>query len=267
MSYEWYLSKVRDYVERADETDYIMPIWLPFIPAVLTPMVTAIMAVTTIIFKRRTYIQGPHTLHMSLYVEERKVFLVLPWFISIALIVILSTICVVIGLYVLYKWIKRRNEHLRRAHRLYENVVNCIKAKELKGVDVLRLEDLVREMKDEEIEERNPILWIVLTLVFPPIVLYIYHFLNKDFHKHERREIRYYTMLSTILKQRTPEAYIPEFEPRVPDRNTIIYLVLMLVTLGFFGIYWIYTLTRDPNEHFKEHKKVEKKLVEALEKL
>ena len=51
---------------------------------------------------------------------------------------------------------------------------------------------------------------------------------------------------------------------RFPDRNTIMYFVLTVLTLGLFEIYWLYTLINDPNEHFREHRIIEAKILEAL---
>jgi len=42
-------------------------------------------------------------------------------------------------------------------------------------------------------------------------------------------------------------------------------LMLTIATMGLFGIYWIYILLKDPNEHFKYHIQVEKQLFDTLE--
>jgi hypothetical protein len=35
--------------------------------------------------------------------------------------------------------------------------------------------------------------------------------------------------------------------------------------MGLFGVYWIYVLLKDPNEHFKYHIEEESQLLSALE--
>ncbi|MEM1713372.1 MAG: DUF4234 domain-containing protein [Desulfurococcaceae archaeon] len=65
---------------------------------------------------------------------------------------------------------------------------------------------------------------------------------------------------------------IPSFTRRieefniVPDRSTLLYLILTIVT-GIFLIYWVYTLTKDPNKHFESHSVLERELVTALKQL
>ena len=53
----------------------------------------------------------------------------------------------------------------------------------------------------------------------------------------------------------------------LPDRSFVLYLILTIITLGLFGIYWLYVLLKDPNEHFKHHILVEDQLFGQLESL
>ncbi|MFQ5950797.1 MAG: DUF4234 domain-containing protein, partial [Candidatus Geothermarchaeales archaeon] len=50
----------------------------------------------------------------------------------------------------------------------------------------------------------------------------------------------------------------------MPERSVVLYLVLSIVTLGIFGIYWLYTLIDDPNLHFRHHIHTEDDALGAL---
>jgi len=247
-----YLERIRKRIDEAAETDYVMPVWLPFLP------LTIFLLILFVLFPLRV---------ASYWMDSmgHHGFLRLFVFTSV-LFAVLSIAGVVLGLYILYKLIKRRNDHLRRARRLWEAVTSFLEAKGFTGERSYRLKELVDEMKDEE-WERSPVLWIILTLLFPPVVFYIYHFLNKDFRRHEAQEARYYSILVTVLSGRVSVSRMPEFERAVPERSTVLYLVLTLLTLGLFSLYWVYTLADDPNRHFMQHKRLERELLSVLEHL
>jgi len=91
---------------------------------------------------------------------------------------------------------------------------------------------------------------------------YIFHFLNKDFVKHDRNERIFLEQLSEIVPigDTLKLSRIGKF----PDINTVVYVVLAVLTLGLFEIYWFYTLINDPNEHFRDHRVVDAKILETL---
>ncbi len=112
--------------------------------------------------------------------------------------------------------------------------------------------------------EKNAVLWalaIFLPYVGEILVHYIFHSLNKDFHRHEKREDRFFAAISSIV----PFSYSRTYT--LPDRSTVKYLILSLVTFGLFMAYWAYVLTRDVNKHFMEHRKWEHKMLETLKRL
>ena len=160
--------------------------------------------------------------------------------------------------FMLYKLIRRRNTHFSRQSLLYEDLVNL--ARELgakKGVDVSlavnNLDRTLRETRTEE-TEKGAVLWTVLSII--PYVgwiiqLYVYYFLNKDFFKHERKEDAFVDDLTRTLSAVGVTANLPRRMSPIPDRSFILYFILSIITLGLFGIYWIYTLLTDPNNHFR----------------
>ena len=49
------------------------------------------------------------------------------------------------------------------------------------------------------------------------------------------------------------------------ERSMMLYAVLTVITLGLFGIYWLYVLIDDPNKHFVRQEAVEDTLKKALQ--
>ncbi|MCE4614606.1 MAG: DUF4234 domain-containing protein [Desulfurococcales archaeon] len=115
--------------------------------------------------------------------------------------------------------------------------------------------------------ERSPVLWTVLSVITGGLLaLYVLHFLNKDFYHHDQREFYIWEDLGKAMEKLGQPLSTRTFF-RIPDRNTVIYIVLTLVTAGLFGFYWVYVTTVDPNEHFKQHRLLEGELLDKIEKL
>ncbi len=232
------IDQIEDYVRRRIFTDYVMPIWLPFIPVALS-----IFAVLSIFFFVFT---TPH------YSYEY------PMYGALTFSFILGITATAINVYVVYKWVWRRNEHFKRQRLLFTSVKDYLKSK---GFEVGRLESICMEMEVEE-GEKNAVLWALaqfIPYIGGILLIYVYHFLNKDFYRHEKREDFFLSTLSSLIPNFNYVRY-----SEIPDRSTILYLILSIVTFGIFTLYWVYTLTKDPNEHFFEHRRWEDRLVEVL---
>ena len=280
------LGTIEEYMNRRIFTDYIMPVWLPFIPVLL--IIIGILFFTVVFIATSpninafdsysytsTYPQSysthstyhPYHSYPSSYssaeaIDELGV-------VAILLLFFIMLAGLALNVYVIYKWVSRRNEHFKRQRLLFRAIIGYLRAKSPEGGtlnQLNRLESLLNEIETEE-EEKNAVLWALIQFV--PYVgglllLYVYHFLNKDFWKHERREDHFLDVVSSILGN---ESHFLYDSASVPNRNTVLYVVLSIVTLGFFGLYWVYTLTKDPNEHFKRHVRWETQLLQALRSL
>jgi len=193
---------------------------------------------------------------------------------GILVVVLLIIVGFIANLILTYKLIKRRNTHFKRQIFLFEDVVTAAKTMTgKKGADVevglSSCERTVREAKAEE-TEKGAVLWAILSAV--PYVgflvsWYIYYFLMKDFYKHERREDGFWEDISRVLDKCGITFSVPRRSEVIPDRSFVLYLILSIITMGFFGIYWMYVLLKDPNEHFKHHIQVEDPLLSTLESL
>ena len=122
----------------------------------------------------------------------------------------------------------------------------------------------VEEMK-VRYERRSPIVWAILYSLVPFVSFYVLHFLTKDFREHSLTEKLIYTeFYDGFVRVNMVPVYRPEEYPTVPDRNTILYFIISILT-GIFVFYWVYVVTKDPNEHFRGHRLVEGELLRLFE--
>jgi hypothetical protein len=175
----------------------------------------------------------------------------------------------VANIILIYRLARRRNAHFKRQIFLFEDVVTAVKAIAMrKSIDVevgLASGDrTVREAKAEE-TEKSAVLWAILSVITGIAVFYVWYFLMKDFYKHERREDGFWEDMNKTLDKCGVKFSWPRRTEVMPDRSFALYFILTLVTLGLFGIYWVYVLLKDPNEHFKYHVQIEDQLLAALE--
>ena len=172
--------------------------------------------------------------------------------------------------YLLYLLLSRRNKHFRRQSRFSEDLISYLRSlTSKKGLDaevgLSNLERTTREMKTTD-DEKSAILWTILAFI--PVVnvfaiLYILYFLGKDFRIHERNEDGFLEDSNRILQSAGLELSVRRIDP-TPNRSFILYIILSIVTFGLFGIYWLYTLIADPNDHFRHHVQYEDELISKL---
>ncbi len=231
------LEDVRRHIDRRSDSDYHMSVWLPYLPFILIMIGI-----------------------MMLFLASLTVAV-------IPLAILLYFIGAVIDIYVLYKWIKRRNEHFKRQILLENSIVNFMGEKRSTiGDEVNTLSEIVKEGEVKE-SKKSIGLWVILSLIIPIFLLYVYHFLTRDFYKHEAREDMFLSTLNKCFEKLEVPALTYRREKKIPSRNTILYAVLIIVTVGLFGLYWIYTITKDPNNHFMEQVRWEDETLKILEGL
>jgi hypothetical protein len=169
----------------------------------------------------------------------------------------------------MYKLVRRRNTHFKRQMFLFEDILAFIKAASArKGVDVevslASIDRTLREVKAEE-TEKTAVLWALLSIFIPFVSWYVYYFLMKDFYKHERREDGLWEDIGRTLDKFGVKFSMPRRIEPVPERSFVLYLIVTIITVGIFGIYWIYVLLKDPNNHFGYHIQIEEPLLSMLE--
>ncbi len=191
------------------------------------------------------------------------------WPIFIAVIVLIGITGALLLLYLVYMLIKRRNEHFKRHQLLEDDIVRVLESsagkKRAKIEDkLLSIEQSSREAKLNE-KEQPAFLWAILSFFIFFVGLYVGYFLMRDFYRHERREDFF---LEDLDKTAGPivALELPRRFHSTPDRNIVLYLALTILTMGLFGVYWLYTLITDANTHLDHQVMWEDKLLSSLSK-
>jgi len=195
--------------------------------------------------------------------------IVAPFVIWIALVYLLGIVGFIVSIVLIYKLVKRRSTHFKRQQFLIEDVISALrtlaKKKEVNvEVELSSCERTVREVRAEE-TEKDAVLWAILSAIVILAHWYVNYFLMKDFYKHERREDGFWEDVKSVLNKCGVTFSLPRRTEVLPDRSFVLYLILTIITLGLFGIYWLYVLLKDSNEHFKYHIQIEDELLSALE--
>lgn len=96
----------------------------------------------------------------------------------------------------------------------------------------------------------------------------INHFLHQDFRFLDAWERSYGENALWVFGRLGTELATPSRTPSgreaVPPRNTALYVILSIVTLGLFSIFWRYTVMADGNEHFQSDATMENVIAAGL---
>lgn len=163
-------------------------------------------------------------------------------------------------IFAFYYLIKRRTEHFKRQRKLEEGMIALLESRGAGESALAELKAIHGEARSEE-KERDPILWVILSLI-PFVSIYTLYFLTVDSGNHAMRQRRFTTLAFTTLSQLGVP--MPQEVHVIPKRSFALNIVLTLVTLGIFGIYWEYTLFSDFNQHFEDHKVIEEAMLSYL---
>ncbi|MGC8557799.1 MAG: DUF4234 domain-containing protein [Nitrososphaeria archaeon] len=241
------MSDYKSISKRRSETDYIMPLWLPFLPIIIG-FIGGIVAGVLLIFY--AYSLPPTALNGSSATIPTATQMAVPNYLGLIfapfmiIVYVISAASAALMGYVIYRLIKRFNDHALRMKALFGSV----------NQDG-RENQVISEI--DSIPRRDPAEWAILIAVFSIIpflsivaavlTFYIFHSLNKDFVKIERAENNGFMQIGW-----KGDRYF-----KMVDRSTALYIVLSIITGGIFMLYWIYTVAKDPNEHFKEDWRIE----------
>ena len=175
----------------------------------------------------------------------------------------------IVNLVFTYMLVKRRNTHFTRQQFLCEDITESLKSlAEKKVIDLkVNLYSIQKRGSETKTEEpkKDALLWAFLSSFIPFVSWYVNYFLMNNFYNHERREDGFWENLNNALKKLGFSFSLPRRIEAIPNRSFSLYLILSIVTVGFFGIYWVYILIKDPNMHFKYHVQVENQLISAFE--
>jgi magnesium-transporting ATPase (P-type) len=245
-------------------TAWILVYLLPFILAIaaVSIFIATIFVYVVTVISRTSSPAGQVTT-----VQPAPIFASFAFLYGLLIIVYVASL--VLNLVLIYKLVNRRNTHFKRQIFLFEDLVAAVKATATKkGVDVeiglASCDRTVREVKADE-TEKNAMLWAILSAFIFLAIWYVWYFLMKDFYKHERREDGFWEDIGRAMDKCGIKFSSPKRTEPLAERSFALYLVVSIITLGLFGIYWMYVLIRDPNQHFKYHIQIEDQLLSTLE--
>jgi len=182
-------------------------------------------------------------------------------------LLVVGFIVSIFGAMALYYMISRRNNHFRR-QRMFTSILLPYLDTKLKenGKSSNAISALALLNRDSEYEEaeKSPAVWAVLYLFVSPIVgFYVFHFLTHDLYKHFKRQIDLSRNLEALLKDLDVQ-FVSPAQYEIKRRETILYIILTIITVGLFWIYWFYLQLKEYNEHFKSQWKLEDQLMNTL---
>jgi Domain of unknown function (DUF4234) len=194
--------------------------------------------------------------------------------------VILSIItCGIYGLYIVYKLVQRRDQHFRRMADVVEDSFQLLKEKAEGREDLIADElnqlDQIRMRMRTMSAEQGAAIWLLICIstswvfggfLFVSIGDYIlYYVLMKDYSEHDAIEARFFTLMSSSFARLGLAAEPGEAQRNVPERDYTKFLIWSIVTCGIYGLYWMYVMIKDFNEHFMMQVPWEDFILQALQ--
>jgi len=262
------IESIRRYHEKLKVTDRkISVVWavLPLIESIMVLLVLGIALLTLSSIEQALYNFYSFTI--------RDIVLH-----TVLCLIVLSFIFGLIESYLVYLLVSIRNNHFNRQCLMIEDAIKYIHSYvSEKGIEeeikhlLLSVEREFREMRYEK-EHKPAIIYSLLVFLLGSglgsiIKFYVFHFLNKDFYRHERREDFVLEDLSSLIRKICGRDLAWTRPTPIPNRSSIIYIALSILTLGLFVSYWIYCIIKDVNNHFEYQASWEYSLLEILETL
>ncbi|WP_456483434.1 hypothetical protein [Methanopyrus kandleri] len=242
MSTDEWLRELERALKRAEDTDMILNPALGVGVVVLGPLASASVSVIATV--------GVATVSGASVVSAGGTALTVGT-------VVLFAAFLAVNAALFYILIRRRNRHFERSSELFRIVseilyrTGCI-SKSCRLAIFKKVKDI------EELGHLDEVLWIFLgTITFGVAYMYVAYRLMRDFYLHEARESAIASLLADELD------VCISFSRKIPYRNFGIH-ILMVVFFPILYPYLVYILIRDPNNHFLEHRRFERTLVEKL---
>lgn len=185
--------------------------------------------------------------------------------------------------YATYKLIERRTQHAQRRLAFLSYLWHALNARaeaagrrEVVAEGLDNLSRIYQQMDAfERRSKREPVLWMVFRVIGFYLLsslfavgfgvgAYINHFLNKDLLFYDEWESSYMANAEWVLQRLGHPVTVPRRAKPVRDRNTALYVILTIVTLGIWSCYWRYAVMKDGNDHFDDDAAMEDALLRAL---
>lgn len=192
------------------------------------------------------------------------------WITDPGMAILLSIItCGIYGWYIIYKLVQRRDEHFKRMAGVAESAIAQLRAKAQGREDAVTAElsqlEQVRLQMNTMSAERGAAIWLLIAIfTFGIGYMILYYLLMQDYVQHDAVEAQFFTLMSNALNKLGLSEQAGQAARTVPDREYVTFLVLTLVTCGIYGIYWMYVMIKDFNDHFMAQVPWEDFLLQAL---
>ena len=112
--------------------------------------------------------------------------------------------------------------------------------------------------------ERGAAIWLLICALTGIGTFILYYLLMQDYVQHDQAEAYFFTLMSSALAKLGLSSQAAQAVPSVPRREFVTFLLLSIVTCGIYGLYWMYVMIKDFNDHFMAQVAWEDFLVQAL---
>lgn len=179
------------------------------------------------------------------------------------------------GFFVLYHLLRRAREHNRRRVELLDAATTFAwdeaRARglneELRAL-FERIAEQMRALDELKAEFRDPALWLVFvvaTLGFALLPAWIS--IDRDLTRHEAAERAIEIDLAFVYSRMGAYLAPPAPAQTKPRQRAARRVVATVLTLGWYGAWWVRDLTRDGNVHFAQNWRFEDDLADAARSL
>ena len=199
-----------------------------------------------------TQYQAPQGSQLEYYVAERTQT---DWITDPGMAILLTIItCGIYGWYIIYKLVQRRDDHFRRMAGVTDSSIQQLRVKAQGREDVIAAElsqlEQVRMQMNTLSAERGAAIWLLIAIfTFGIGYMILYYLLMQDYVQHDVVEAQFFTLMSSALTKLGLSEQAGQAARTIPDREYVTYLLLSIVTCGIYGIYWMYVMIKDFNDH------------------
>jgi len=105
---------------------------------------------------------------------------------------------------------------------------------------------------------------LLMAVIFLILEFYMFHFLGKTLKEHETKWHAFVYNSNLLLSKVGFPAQERMSATKIHSRDTIVYVICTIFTLGLFMLFWWYCLVKDPNEHLAQQQEFEGHLLKVL---
>ena len=179
------------------------------------------------------------------------------------------------GLYVFYQLVRRSRDHNQRRWTLLDAATEFAweqsKAKGLTEELRPNFEQIsarTRDLGQLATEFRDPVLWVVLSVVSFGVAQYVgWILLDSDLVKHEAAERAIEDELAAIYSRLGRPIPREVQTPIKGEHNTVGRVIATFASCGLYGLWWLHDLMVEGNAHFERNWQFEDELARASQSL